>query len=97
MDYEIAEVVVKERVYRELGKQGLDTLEYSAEVSRGRGEYGTYSGDVVHLTVDYGPVPCGSFEVSLFPGEYFPEVDRCSVRMAGDQEPYRRIWTRQEV
>lgn len=89
MDDEITQVVVKEAVYKSLDQQGFDTLQYLAEPVAGYGTYGSYSGRVIHLTDEYGPVVCGTFEVLVRQGEYFPEVWECQVTVTGDQEPPR--------
>lgn len=96
MDYEIAEVIVKEAVYKNLKDRGCKVVDHSVSVLRGSGDYGTYSGEVVHLTEE-GQFLCGEFQVGLVPGEYFPEVCVCSVKIEGDHRPLKKIWTRQEI
>lgn len=92
VDDGLAEVVVKERVYKELEKSSLSLMDYTAEVAKGNGDYGTYTGTLYHLTLEYGPVPCGSFSVNVRPGEVCPEATKCYVTLTEDAVPYQRVW-----
>lgn len=82
---DIVEVVVKEAVYQELEKRGMDPLEHLVEVESGAGDYGNYGGRVLHLTSENGQVPCGSFQVLVIRGEDFPEAHQVALEWTGDQ------------
>lgn len=89
MQDELIEVVVKEAVYQSLEKKGINVLGYMAQISTGKGDYGTYSGVIKHLTERYGPVDCGSFQVLVRKGVDFPEAWECNVDLFEDKIPVK--------
>lgn len=77
----LVDTVIRESVYKELEKLGVDPINFQVSIFEQEGMYTTFHGRIFHLG-SFEPEEVGSYSVLVIPGEEFPEAGEAQLKLS---------------